>query len=64
MKERKRSHNRRNSQEENHGMVKQIINLPLQSESKLTDHVDLAMRHKLSVPSQQEVRAETKYMYM
>ena len=31
-------------------MVKQIINLPLQSESKLTDDVDLhvAMRHKLN----------------
>ena len=58
--EREKEITQQEKQEEDHVMVKQIINLPLQSESKLTDDVDLAMKHKLSVSSQQEVRAETK----
>ena len=46
--------------EEIHVMIKQIIDLLLQSERKLTEDVDFAMRHKLSMLSQQKRKAETK----
>ena len=39
-------------------MIKQIIDL-LHSERKLTEDVDLAVRHKLSMLSQQKRKAET-----
>ena len=45
--------------EEIHIMIKQIIDLLLQSERKLTEDVDLAVRHKLSMLSQQKRKAET-----
>ena len=45
--------------EEIHVMIKQIIDLLLQSERKLTEDVDLAVRHKLSMLSQQKRKAET-----
>ena len=45
--------------EEIHVMIKQIIDLLLQSERKLTEDVDFAMRHKLSMLSQQKRKAET-----
>ena len=45
--------------EEIHVMMKQIIDLLLQSERKLTEDVDLAARHKLSMLSQQKRNAET-----
>ena len=40
-------------------MIKQIIDLLLQSERKLIEDVDLAVRHKLSMLSQQKRKAET-----
>ena len=45
--------------QEIHVMIKQIIDLLLQSERKLTEDVDLAVRHKLSMLSQQKRKAET-----
>ena len=45
--------------EEIHVMIKQIIHLLLQSERKLTEDVDLAVRHKLSILGQQKRNAET-----
>ena len=45
--------------EEIHDMIKQIIDLLLRSERKLTEDVDLAVRHKLSMLSQQKRKAET-----
>ena len=42
-----------------HVTIKQIINLLLQSERKLTEDVDLAVRHKLGMLSQQKRKAET-----
>ena len=45
--------------EEIHVMIKQIIDLLLHSERKLTEDVDFAMRHKLSMLSQQKRKAET-----
>ena len=45
--------------EEIHFMIKQIIDHLLQSERKLTEDVDLALRHKLSMLSQQKRNAET-----
>ena len=45
--------------EEIHIMIKQIIDLLLQSERKLTEDVDLAVIHKLSMLSQQKRKAET-----
>ena len=43
-----------------HVTIKQIIDLLLQSERKLTEDVDLAVRHKLSILGQQERKAEKK----
>ena len=40
-------------------MIKQIIDRLLQSERKLTEDVDLALRHKLSMLSQQKRNSET-----
>ena len=40
-------------------MIKQIIDLLLRSERKLTEDVNLAVRHKLSMLSQQKQKAET-----
>ena len=45
--------------EEIHVMIKQIIDRLHQSERKLTEDVDLAVRHKLSMLSQQKRNAET-----
>ena len=45
--------------EEIHIMIKHIIDLLLQSERKLTEDVDLAVSHKLSMLSQQKQKAET-----
>ena len=45
--------------QEIHVMIKQIIDLLLQSERKLTEDVDLAVRHKLSMLSLQKRKAET-----
>ena len=45
--------------EEIHVMIKEIIDRLLQSERKLTEDVDLAVRHKLSMLSQQKRNAET-----
>ena len=45
--------------EEIHVVIKQIIDLLLQSENKLIEDVDLAVRHKLSMLSQQKQKAET-----
>ena len=45
--------------EDIHVMIKQIIDLLLQSERKLTEDVDLAVRHKLSMLSLQKRKAET-----
>ena len=45
--------------QEIHVMIKQIIDLLLQSERKLAEDVDLAVRHKLSMLSQQKRKAET-----
>ena len=45
--------------EEIHVMIKEIIDRLLHSERKLTEDVDLAVRHKLSMLSQQKRNAET-----
>ena len=44
--------------QEIHVMIKQLIDLLLQSERKLTEDVDLAVRHKLSMLSLQKRKAE------
>ena len=45
--------------EEIHVMIKQIIDRLLQSERNLTEDVDLAVRHKLNMLSQQKINVET-----
>ena len=45
--------------EEIHVTIKQIIDLLLQSERKLTEDVDLAVRHKQSMLNKQKRKAET-----
>ena len=45
--------------EDIHVMIKQIIDRLLQSERKLTEDVDLIVRHKLSMLGEQKNRAET-----
>ena len=58
-REKEITHQGETVKEEIHVMIKQIIDLLLQSERKLTEDVDLAVRHKLSVLSQQKRIAET-----
>ena len=45
--------------EEIHVMIKQIVDILLQSERKLTEDVDLAVRHKLCMLSKQKQKVET-----
>ena len=45
--------------EEIHVMIKEIIDRLLQSERNLTEDVDLAVRHKLNMLSQQKINVET-----
>ena len=58
-REKEITHQGETVKEEIHVMIKQIIDLLLQSERKLTEDVDLAVRHKLSMLSQQKRKAET-----
>ena len=58
-REKEITHQGETIKEEIHVMIKQIIDLLLQSERKLTEDVDLAARHKLSMLSQQKRKAET-----
>ena len=58
-REKEITHQGETVKEEIHVMIKQIINLLLQSERKLTEDVDLAVRHKLSMMSQQKRNTET-----
>ena len=53
------THQGKTVKEEIHVMIKQIIDLLLQSERKLTEDVDLAVRHKLSMLGQQKRNTET-----
>ena len=56
-REKEITHNGETVKEEIHVMIEQIIDL-LQSERKLTEDIDLAVRHKLSMLSQQKRKAE------
>ena len=58
-REKEITHQGETVKEEIHVMIKQIIDLLLRSERKLTEDVDLAVRHKLSMLSQQKRKAET-----
>ena len=58
-REKEITHQGETVKEEIHVMIKQIIDLLLQSERKLTEDVDFAVRHKLSTLSQQKQKAET-----
>ena len=58
-REKEITHQGETVKEEIHVMIKQIIDLLLQSERKLTEDVYLAVRHKLSMLSQQKRKAET-----
>ena len=58
-REKKITHQGETVKQEIHVMIKQIIDLLLQSERKLTEDVDLAVRHKLSMLSLQKRKAET-----
>ena len=58
-REKEIAHQGETVKEEIHVMIKQIIDLLLESERKLTKNVDLAVRHKLSILSQQKQKAET-----
>ena len=58
-REKEITHQGETVKEEIHVMIKQIIDLLLQSERKLTEDVDFAVRHKLSMLSQQKRKAET-----
>ena len=58
-REKEITHQGETVKEEIHVMIKQVIDLLLQSERKLTEDVDLAVRHKLSMLSQQKQKAET-----
>ena len=58
-REKEITHQGETVKEEIHVMIKQIIDLLLQSERKLTEDVDLAVRHKLSMLSQQKQKAKT-----
>ena len=58
-REKEITHQGETVKEEIHVMIKQIIDLLLQSERKLTEDVNLAVRHKLSMLSQQKRKAET-----
>ena len=58
-REKEITHQGETVKDEIHVMIKQIIDLLLQSERKLTEDVDFAVRHKLSMLSQQKRKAET-----
>ena len=58
-REKEITHQGETVKDEIHVMIKQVIDLLLQSERKLTEDVDLAVRHKLSMLSQQKRKAET-----
>ena len=58
-REKEITHQGETVKEEIHVMIKQIIDLLLQSERKLTEDVDLAVRQKLIMLSQQKLKAET-----
>ena len=58
-REKEITHQGETVKEEIHVMIKQIIDLLLQSERKLTEDVYLAVRHKLSMLSQQKQKAKT-----
>ena len=58
-REKEITHQGETVKEEIHVIIKQIIDLLLHSERKLTEDVDLAVRHKLSMLSQQKRKAET-----
>ena len=58
-REKEITHQGETVKQEIHVMIKQIIDLLLQLEKKLTEDVDLAVRHKLSMLSQQKRKAET-----
>ena len=58
-REKEITHQGETVKQEIHVMIKQIIDLLLQSERKLTEDVDLAVRHKLNMLSQQKRKAET-----
>ena len=58
-REKEITHQGETVKQEIHVMIKQIIDLLLQLEKKLTEDVDLAVRHKLSMLSLQKRKAET-----
>ena len=58
-REKEITHQGETVKQEIHVMIKQLIDLLLQSERKLTEDVDLAVRHKLSMLSLQKRKAET-----
>ena len=58
-REKEITHQGETVKEETRVMIKQLIDVLLQSEKKLTDDVDLAVRQKLSMLNQQKQNAET-----
>ena len=59
-REREIIHQRETVKEEIHVIIKQIIDILLHSERKLTEDVDVAVRHKLNMLDQQKRKAKTK----